>query len=239
MDHTFEIEDAVFQAFPKISVFLAVLRKIDLNKLDKDGIRKLLEESWSLARQQIAASPNVQSHPNIQLWRQAFQSLKVSTKKYTSSVESMAKRAAKPDSKPFFINPLVDFYNAFSLKYLLPFGGFDMEGDVMKTLSLRFSKEGDKFLALDADTAIDIPMGEVLYASGNTVVTRHINWKQSREGLIQDSSTNVCFMAEVLDGYPETQLGDMQSDFKKCCVDLLHAEPEVHLLKEGNASITY
>ena len=180
MSHTFEIENTVFQALPKISVFFAVVRNIDLSKLDKDGIAILLEESWDQARKQLSAYPNVQSHPNILLWRQAFQSLKISTKKYTSSVESMAKRASKVDSKPFLINPLVDFYNAFSLKYLLPFGGFDMASDITKTLSLRFSKQGDRFMALDAD----VPVSEVLYASGNTVVTRHINWKQSREGLI-------------------------------------------------------
>ena len=158
---------------------------------------------------------------------------------HVSSVESLTKRAAKPDSKPFSINPLVDFYNAFSLKYLIPFGGFDMESDIAKEMSLRFSKEGDKFFALDADAAIDVPIGEVLYVSGNTVVTRHINWKQSKEGLIQDSSVNICLMAEILNGYPESQLADLQSDFKKCCIDLLNVEPEIYVLNEENAMITY
>jgi DNA/RNA-binding domain of Phe-tRNA-synthetase-like protein len=239
MTHKLIVEDAIFKALPKTRVFLAAVRNIDPNQVDKDGIGKLLEESWNSAREQIASKGNVQSHPNIQLWRQAFQSLKVSTKKYTSSVESLAKRASKADSKPFSINPLVDFYNAFSLKYLVPFGGFDMETDMAKVISLRFSKEGDKFLALDAEAAIDLPVGEALYASGNTVVTRHINWKQSKEGLIEAKSTNVCLMAEVLNGYPESQLADMQSEFKKCCVNLLHVEPEMYMLDEENASVTY
>ena len=239
MNHLFNIEQAVLDALPKLSIFFAVVRNINLDKVDKEGICKLLETSWGLACAQVTAYPNVQSHPDILLWRQAFQSLKVSTKKYTSSVESMAKRTTKVDAKPFSINPLVDFYNAFSLKYLLPFGGFDMASEVTKLLSLRFSKEGDKFMALDADTAVDVPIGEVQYASGNTVVTRHINWKQSREGLIQDTSVNICFMAEVLHGYPATKLADMRSDFKQCCVHLLNAEPELYLLNEANPSITY
>jgi DNA/RNA-binding domain of Phe-tRNA-synthetase-like protein len=239
MSHAFVVEESMFQALPKLSVLIAVVRNIDLNKIDKDGIKKYLTASWNSARQQIEAYPNVQSHPNIQLWREAFSALKVSTKKYTTSVESMVKRAAKPDSKPFFINPLVDFYNAFSLKYLIPFGGFDMESDVSKNMHLRFSKEGDKFLALDADVPIDVPVGEALYASGNTVITRHINWKQSKEGLIQDSSVNVCFMAEVLNGYPEAQLADLQADLKKSCIELLQSEAEIYLATEANPSLTY
>jgi len=225
--------------FRRPGCFFAAVRNIDSNQVDKGGIKKLLEESWVSAREQITSKGNVQSHPNILLWRQAFQSLKVSTKKYASSVESLAKRASKADSTPFSINPLVDFYNAFSLKYLIPFGGFDLESDVAKVISLRFSKAGDKFLALDADAAVDVPLGEALYASENTVVTRHINWRQSKEGLIQATSINICLMAEVLNGYPESQLADLQSEFKKCCVNLLHVEPEMHMLDEKNASLTY
>lgn len=235
----FTIEDAVFRALPKTQVFFAAVRNIDPDRVDKEGIRKLLLESWNSAREEISTKANVQSHPNIQLWRKAFQALKISTKKYTSSVESLAKRASKPDSSPFSINPLVDFYNAFSLKFLVPFGGFDMASEVSKALNLRFSKEGDKFLALDADAAVDVPMGEVHYVSGNTVVTRHINWKQSKEGLIQASSVNICLMAEVLNGYPEAQLVDLQNEFKKCCLNLLHVEPELYMLNEEKASISY
>jgi len=239
MAHRFEIESAIFKALPNISVFFGVVRNVDLEKLDREGIKKFLEESWKSAHEQVAAHPNVQSHPNIQLWRQAFQSLKVSTKKHVSSVESMAKRTAKPDSKPFFISPLVDFYNAFSLKYLIPFGGFDMEHEASKNMSLRFSKAGDKFLALDADAVVDIPTGEALYASGDTVVTRHINWKQSKEGLILDSTTNACFMAEVLNGYPQSQLTEMRAEFKRLVSDLLHVESEVYMLDENNPSVVY
>ncbi|MBX9890490.1 MAG: hypothetical protein K2X94_04430 [Amoebophilaceae bacterium] len=73
MNHLFHIEQAVLDALPKLSIFFAVVRNINLSKVDKKGISKLLEASWSLAREQVTAYPNVQSHPNILLWRQAFQ----------------------------------------------------------------------------------------------------------------------------------------------------------------------
>lgn len=239
MSCSFEIDQAILQALPKISVFLGVVRNIDVEKIDNDGIKKFLEEAWKSAGENVSRCANVQSHPNIQLWRQAFQSLKISTKKYASSVESLAKRAAKENSKPFSINPLVDFYNAFSLKYLIPFGGFDMDSDVSKAVALRFSKDGDTFFALDANAAINLPPGEPLYASGNICTTRYINYKQSKEGLIEPTTSNICLVAEVLNGYPSDQLKEMQEDFKKRCLEFLHAEAEVYMTDENKPSITY
>ena len=237
--YSFEIDAEIFKAMPKITVFLGVVHNIDVNKLDRDGIQKFLEESWKSAHEQISTYPNVHSHPNVQLWRQAFQSMKISTKKYVSSVESMSRRTVKSDAKPHSINPLVDFYNAFCLKYLIPFGGFDLMNDIGKSMHLRFSRPGDKFLALDSDERIDVPLGEPLYASGNTCITRYINWKQSKEGLIQEKTTDICLQAEALNGYPEAQLMEMQDEFKKRCLDLLHAEAEVYILNEDKTLITY
>ena len=96
-----------------------------------------------------------------------------------------------------------------------------------------------QFIALDSDEAVPVLPGEIQYASGNTVVTRHINWRQSKEGLIHESSTNVCFMAEILYGYPEASFADMKDDFRKLCIDLINVEPELFLLNSDSPSIIY
>ena len=49
----------------------------------------------------------------------------VSRKKSPSSVEALVRRAGK-GGEPVSISPVVDFYNAISLKYLVPAGGFDI-----------------------------------------------------------------------------------------------------------------
>ncbi|XP_055353180.1 lysine--tRNA ligase-like [Paramacrobiotus metropolitanus] len=237
--YNFTVENKVFLALPKLTVFFACVRQIDLERIDHEGIKTMLEQAWKTAHAQVSGHPNVHSHPHIQLWRNAFTALNVSTKKYVSSVESMAKRAARADTLPHSINPLVDLYNAFSLKYLLPFGGFDLNAPTSQDLQLRFSQNGDQFTALDADASVAVPLGEVVYASGSTVVTRHINWRQSKEGLIQDSSRDVCFMAEVLGGYPQDQLVEMQQEFQKACRQLLHAEAEIHLITESTPGVSY
>lgn len=118
-------------------------------------------------------------------------------------------------------------------------GGFDMDSDACQELCLRFSKEGDKFTALDAEASVDIPKGEAVYASGNTIVTRHINWRQSREGLIQQSTINACFMAEVLDGYPKEQLVEIQRDLKEHISRLFKVEATIFVLNSESPSISY
>jgi len=95
----------------------------------------------------------------------------VSGRKYPSSVESLLRRAFKGGEPPR-INPLVDFYNSISLRYVVPAGGFDLAllGDA---LELRLTREADTFRPLDSASAERVEPAEVAYASGNEILTRH------------------------------------------------------------------
>lgn len=106
--------------------------------------------------------------------------------KFASSIENLVRRSSKQDSKVLSINILVEFYNALSLKHVVPFGGFDLQSELCEDMELRFSKEGDEFTSLDSEQKVAFPLGEAvyMYAYKNIVVTRQINWKQSKEGLI-------------------------------------------------------
>ena len=65
-------------------------------------------------------------------------------------------------------------------------------------LELRLSRPGDQFLALDADELLDVPPGEVSYAAGQTILTRHFVWRQARTGLIGPATREVFLVSEVL-----------------------------------------
>ena len=90
----------------------------------------------------------------------------------------------------------MDFYNAISLNHLVAAGAFDLdplEGDI----KLRLTCEGDQFTALDQDEAILVDPGEVAYASGSTILTRHFMWRQARTGLVHQHSTRIFLVSEV------------------------------------------
>ena len=90
----------------------------------------------------------------------------------------------------------MDFYNAISLNHVVAAGAFDLdplEGDI----KLRLTWEGDQFTALDQGEAIMLEPGEVAYASGSTILTRHFMWRQARTGLVHQDSSRIFLVSEV------------------------------------------
>lgn len=233
------IHKDIFAKLPGLKVLIAVVRNLDPTKIDREGCKTLLRKEWVGCREIMSSYPNVQSHPHLASWRKAYSTLGIPSKKFTTSIENLCKRALKPDSEPRSINPLVDFYNACSLKFIVPFGGFDMNDPAVKALDFRFTAEGDTFHALDAESPEPMVAGEAAYTSGHIVLTRHINWKQSKEGLIGENSTDVVFMAEILDDVPAALISEMSEFFKTQAKGLLGVEPELHLSSETNPSIAY
>jgi DNA/RNA-binding domain of Phe-tRNA-synthetase-like protein len=120
----------------------------------------------------------------------------VAAREYPSSIEAMLRRAAKT-AEPFRLMPLVDWYNAVSLTHQVPVGAFDL-GRVRADIDLRPTRPGDRFLALDADAPVEPAPGEVAYATGATVLTRHFVWRQAQEGLIRPDTRDVFVVSEIL-----------------------------------------
>jgi len=53
-------------------------------------------------------------------------------------------------------------------------------------------------MALDANGPEDVAPGEIAYADGSTVLTRHLVWRQAREGLVRATTTDAMVLSEVL-----------------------------------------
>lgn len=191
---TFTISAEVFARIPNLRVAVAVA-----DGLDNAAPHPEIEAFWRAAWREAAAASvygNAQSHPRVKPWRDTFARMGVSGKQFPSSVEALLRRALK-GGEPFTINPLVDYYNAISLRRLVPAGAFDRD-DIHDTLELRLSRPGDTFQALDDATPIEVPAGEVSYTTGQTIITRHIVWRQSRAGLVTPATTRAILVSEVL-----------------------------------------
>lgn len=210
---SFHVEPEVFERIPNLRIAVAVATSGDL---DNAAAHPEIEDLWASAwRQAEAASAygNAQSHPRIRPWREAFQRMGVSGKQFPSSVEALLRRALK-GGEPFTINPLVDFYNAISLRHLVPAGAFDLDG-LNDTLELRLSRLGDSFQALDDAEPIMVPPGEVSYTTGANIVTRHIVWRQSRAGLVTPATRRAILVSEVLTDLGPTAADDVASEFQR------------------------
>jgi len=195
----FKVENDIFKAFCGIRIIAAHAKNVEVR--DANGIGLFLKNAWLYAGREGLLYENPQSHPNIKPWGESMKKLGVSRKNFPSSIEALVRRSTK-DSDPVRINPLVDFYNGLSLANIVPAGGYDVD-ELENDLLLRFSKAGDTFKSLDSDEALETPEGEVSYADGSTIITRHFVWKQSKHALITENSKNVLFLAEVLSELPE------------------------------------
>jgi DNA/RNA-binding domain of Phe-tRNA-synthetase-like protein len=190
----FTIDEKTFAYFPAMKLAVVIVRDVN-NQFNRPEVWTELKQSWISAGKAAAEYGNPQSHLRIKPWVEHFKALGVSRKEFPSSIEALVRRAGK-GGEPMSINPLVDFYNSVSLKYLVPAGGFDLD-QLDNGLELRFSRTGDEFQALDDPTVSPVPEGEISYADGSRILTRHFIWRQSKIGLILPTSKNVLLVSEI------------------------------------------
>jgi DNA/RNA-binding domain of Phe-tRNA-synthetase-like protein len=200
----------IFARFPGLTLAAAVAHGID-NTRETPAIAQGWRDAWQGAAS-AAVYGNAQSHPRVRPWRQSFQAQGISGKEFPSSAEALLRRALK-GGEPFQINPLVDFYNAVSLRHFVPAGAFDL-AEIAGPLELRLTRPGDHFLALDAAAPIDLPPGEVCYADGSTILTRHFVWRQSRVAAIGPNSRDVFLVSEVLGEVGRDVAEAVRADFE-------------------------
>ena len=185
------VEPRIFEYFPGLHLPVAVARGV--RNTASEALGQRWREAWRAAG--ALDLPNAQSHPYVGAWREHLRGAGVSGKKFPTSIEAMLRRALK-GGEPFHINPLVDFYNALSLHHLVPAGAWDLD-EVPEDLRLRFTRAGDHFTALDESEAIAVAAGEIAYASGPIVLTRHFMWRQARQALVQPETRNVFLVSEI------------------------------------------
>jgi DNA/RNA-binding domain of Phe-tRNA-synthetase-like protein len=212
----FSVEPDVFARFPGMRLAVVVAHDVD-NREDRPGIAEAWTEAWAEAATAAARYENVQSHPRVRAWRERFQAAGVSMRQFPTSIEALLRRALKGGS-PFRINPLVDFYNSISLRHTVPVGGFDLDR-VPGPLSVRLTRAGDTFAALDGDGPVAVPAGEVAYATGATILTRQLMWRQARDGLIHRETRAVFLVSESLPeaggGLAETVLDALDAGLRR------------------------
>jgi DNA/RNA-binding domain of Phe-tRNA-synthetase-like protein len=192
----FTIAPEVFERFPGMRVAVAVAAGVD-NSIPRPAVDALWRDAWDSAAAVAAPYGNAQSHPHVAPWRERFKAMGVSTREFRSSIEALLRRAMR-GGEPFSISPLVDFYNAVSLRHVVPAGGFDLDQLDAALLELRLSRAGETFLALDGSAPEAVPPGEVSYVAGDAILTRHFVWRQARLGALVPATRALFLVSEVL-----------------------------------------
>jgi DNA/RNA-binding domain of Phe-tRNA-synthetase-like protein len=162
-----------------------------------------------------AIVPAALDHPHLAAWRDAFRSF--GAKRYRCSAEALIARAGELPS----INPLVDRYNAVSMRWAVPVGGEDLDG-VVPPVRLIFASGEEPF---DGDSAHP-RAGEVVWADEVGVTCRRWNWRQGVRTRLTDATTRAYFLFDALPVFSDASLAAAMEDL---CGLLRSGWPEARL----------
>jgi DNA/RNA-binding domain of Phe-tRNA-synthetase-like protein len=183
--------------FPTFRVAVAALRGLRGGEGPNDGIETLIAaaeaEGQALVRTQLPAEL-----PEIQAWRAAYRAFGSKKTGYRNSCEALLRRLAQQGTLPR-VSPLVDLYNALSVKYRIPAGADDL-AKLAPPLAFRTAREGDSFFDL-ANEGLDDPprAGEVVYADSEKCLCRRWNWRQDARSRVTAETRDAVVVLQTLE----------------------------------------
>ena len=195
----FIIDPAIWRTFPGLKLVVSVVHALDNRAAHGaltagfDATIRALRDSWPHA--------NAQSHPHIAAWRNAIASLGQSPSRFPASIEALCRRILR-GKELRSINPLVDFYTQLSLRFVVPFGGWDLDCISGEHVYLRPTLKGERFTELGTRHCVEVEANEIAYADDEGLITRHFIWRQSERAKITPETRRVFLVSEVLADLP-------------------------------------
>ena len=188
---------AVIGDYPAFRVAFAVLRGIRPPVDCGPGIEALASEAERQAAAMLSATA-IAELEEIRQWRAAYRSFGIKKTSYRNACEALLRRIGRGEGLPRVL-PLVDLYNALSVKYRMPAGADDLAA-LTPPLAFRYAAPGDGFRDLAGDPDSDDPPkpGEVVLADARHVLCRRWNWRQDARSRIQPATTDATLVLQTL-----------------------------------------
>ncbi|CAI1079452.1 B3/4 domain [Serratia entomophila] len=145
-------------------------------------------------------APWAEAH--LAAWAEAFKSFGAKPKRTPCSAEALRKRVLRDGDMPS-IDPVVDLYNAVSIRYAVPVGGENIAAYVGEPKLL--IAEGTELFdtVKEGETAHESPEpGEVIWRDDLGVTCRRWNWRQGVRTRLSAEASRMWFILESLPAMP-------------------------------------
>ncbi|MFH6650863.1 B3/B4 domain-containing protein [Streptococcus suis] len=229
----FAVDSSFWSLFPDAKIGVLLLKDYKTPAQSPDELVKLLEESNEIA-QKFLTEDTFSENEVIQMYRQAYQKFK--TKKGArSSIEALLKRSAS-DRPVSTISPLVDIYNAASLRFGLPCGAEDLDTFV-GDLQLTITEGGDEFYLIGDENNNPTLPGEVCYKDDKGAVCRCFNWRDGERTMITDETKNAFLVMELVNSDRVEDLENALDFISQHAEKFLGVVPEKYLLDRDTPAI--
>jgi DNA/RNA-binding domain of Phe-tRNA-synthetase-like protein len=190
----YEIAPEIFERFPGYVRGVVVARGVR-NGPAPEAVVGMLREAEASVRERLTLD-GLAEHPRIKSWREAYRVFGAKPSEFRSSIEGLVRRALRNEPLPC-INALVDIGTIVSLRYLVPVGGHAI--DVCTAdLALRLATGRETFVPFGSEKPEQPLAGEVIFAEGDTVLTRRWTWRQANHTLTLPETRAIEFNVDGL-----------------------------------------
>ncbi|MCV9999311.1 B3/4 domain-containing protein [Pararhizobium sp. YC-54] len=164
--------------------------------------RQVLEEACDFVRN--GGPPWSKAH--LASWADVYAKFGAKPNRTPCSAQALRKRVEKDGQIPA-INPLVDLYNAVSLRYAIPVGGENFEAYVGNP-RLTVADGTEEFdTVMNGERVIENPAkGEVVWRDDHGVTCRRWNWRQGTRTRLDAVGGRMWFILESLGTMSEEAL---------------------------------
>lgn len=195
------VTEAFWSLFPEARIGIVIARGIDNTRGGAEAAALLAAEIDAAAAALRGAE--IASHPAVAPWREAYAQFGAKPSKFRSSIESLLRSAQSGRLRS--INPLVDLYNAVSLRHQLPCGGEDLAA-IVGDIQLTRARGGEPFRTIGAEQDDPPPPGEVIYADAAGAICRCFNWREADRTKLTGATTDALLVIETLAAHPPARL---------------------------------
>ena len=186
----FKVNEKLFDEYEGLKIGVITCKNIDNTKL-KNDIAEETENIKSHIKDKFA-DIELANYPVVRRWRDIYKSF--GEKKSRSSIEALIRRLLNGHDIPS-INPIVDIYNMLSLKYEVPCGGEDID-TIKDDIELTYADGTESFICLGSTEEEHPNEGEIVYKSGNTVMCRNFNYRESDITKLTEETKNCVLVIE-------------------------------------------
>jgi DNA/RNA-binding domain of Phe-tRNA-synthetase-like protein len=198
----YTIADEVFQRFPGYVRGVVIAHGVR-NGPSPDALVPILREAEASVRGRLSLE-RIADEPRIKSWREAYRAFGAKPSEFRSSIEALARRVLRREALPS-INALVDIGTLVSLRHLIPVGGHAIDvltGDI----TLRLATGQEQFTPFGSDQSEHPLPGELVFAEGNTVLTRRWTWRQATHTLALLTTRAIEFNVDGLPPVPHSEV---------------------------------
>lgn len=182
----FSIDKKVKETFPSISVGVAIIKNVHIEK-SNSGLEKekldILKSLENLTTEQLG------QYPEIISYRKLYKEMKVDWHSKRPSPEALLRRIALKKGL-YTVNTCVDAYNLVVIKHRVSVGAFDLDNLSMPSV-LRFPNKGEKILLLGDEKETEYKETELGYFDKNGGYNIDFNYRDARRTAVQATTKNL------------------------------------------------